>query len=105
MSEAFKERFLYIFLDEAGNLDFSRNGTKYFVLGGITKERPFHAYKELTELKYDQVERGTALEYFHAAILIMAEMGTPGEGTRPTRWRFCGGCRPGALTRRGAIGP
>ena len=60
-------RFLYIFLDEAGNLDFSRNGTKYFVLGGITKERPFHAYKELTEFKYDQVERGTALEYFHAS--------------------------------------
>jgi hypothetical protein len=37
------------------------------VLGGITKERPFHAYKELTEFKYDQVERGTALEYFHAS--------------------------------------
>jgi hypothetical protein len=62
-----KPRFLYIFLDEAGNLDFSRNGSKYFVLGGITKERPFHAYKELTEFKYDQVERGTALEYFHAS--------------------------------------
>lgn len=62
-----KPRFLYIFLDEAGNLDFSRTGTRYFVLGGITKERPFHAYKELTELKYDLVERGMALEYFHAA--------------------------------------
>lgn len=61
------DRFLYLFLDEAGNLDFSRNGTKYFVLGGITKERPFHAYKELTELKYDLVERGMGLEYFHAA--------------------------------------
>ena len=61
------QRFLYIFLDEAGNLDFSKNGSKYFVLGGITKERPFHAYKELTEFKYDQVERGTALEYFHAS--------------------------------------
>jgi hypothetical protein len=60
-------RFLYIFLDEAGNLDFSRNGSKYFVLGGITKERPFQAYKELTEFKYDQMERGTALEYFHAS--------------------------------------
>ena len=60
-------RFLYIFLDEAGNLDVSKHGTKYFVLGGITKERPFHAYKELTEFKYDQVERGTALEYFHAS--------------------------------------
>ena len=48
MPEEPKERFLYIFLDEAGNLDFSPNGTKYFVLGGITKERPFRAYKELT---------------------------------------------------------
>ena len=37
------ERFLYIFLDEAGNLDFSRNGTRYFVLAGVAKERPFHA--------------------------------------------------------------
>jgi len=40
-----------------------------------------------------------------AAILIMDEMGTPGEGTRPTSGRFCGGCRPGALTRRGGTGP
>lgn len=60
-------RYLYIFLDEAGNLDFSKNGSKYFVLGGITKERPFEAYKQLTEFKYDQVEHGTALEYFHAS--------------------------------------
>ena len=60
-------RFLYIFLDEAGNLDFSPNGTRYFVLAGVAKERPFHAYKELTELKYDLVERGMGLEYFHAA--------------------------------------
>ena len=60
-------RFLYIFLDEAGNLDFSRNGTRYFVLAGVVKERPFQAYKELTELKYDLVERGMGLEYFHAA--------------------------------------
>ncbi len=61
------DRFLYIFLDEAGNLDFSPNGSRFFVLGSITKERPFNAYKELTELKYDLVEQGTALEYFHAS--------------------------------------
>ena len=62
-----KPRFLYLFLDEAGNLDFSKDGTRYFVLSGVLKERPFHAYKELTELKYDLVERGLGLEYFHAA--------------------------------------
>ena len=67
MPDKSKQRFLYLFLDEAGNLDFSKHGTKYFVLGGITKERPFHAYKELTELKYDLVERGMGLDYFHAA--------------------------------------
>ena len=33
---------------------------------------------------------------FLAAILIMDEMGQPGEGTWLTRGRFCGGCRPGA---------
>lgn len=60
-------RFLYVFLDEAGNLDFSTQGTKFFLLGAITKERPFQAYKELTELKYDLVELGTNVEYFHAS--------------------------------------
>src|SRR6266568_8719497 len=40
-----------------------------------------------------------------AAILIRDQMGTPGEGTGPTRGRFCGACRPGALTRRGSKGP
>lgn len=60
-------RYLYIFLDEAGNLDFSVKGTKYFQLAALTKERPFNAYKELTELKYDLVEVGTNLEYFHAS--------------------------------------
>lgn len=60
-------RYLYVFLDEAGNLDFSPGGTRYFVLSSLTKERPFHAGKELIELKYDLVEQGTGLEYFHAA--------------------------------------
>ena len=60
-------RFLYLFLDEAGNLDFSPSGTRYFILSSVTKERPFNAYKELTELKYDLVEGGMNIEYFHAA--------------------------------------
>ena len=60
-------RHLYLFLDEAGNLDFSPSGTRYFLLGCISKERPFRAYQELTELKYDLIEQGIDLEYFHAA--------------------------------------
>ena len=61
------DRFLYVFLDEAGNLDFSSNGTRFFVLGALTVERPFKTYSYLIELKYDLVELGTNLEYFHAA--------------------------------------
>jgi hypothetical protein len=60
-------RFLYVFLDEAGNLDFSKNGTRFFALGALTAERPFRTYPHLLDLKYDLVELGTNLEYFHAA--------------------------------------
>jgi len=61
------ERYLYVFLDEAGNFDFSTGGTKYFILSAASKERPFRAYQEMTELKYDLVERGMNIEYFHAS--------------------------------------
>lgn len=62
-----RRRVLYIFLDEGGNLDFSPSGTKHFTLTSLSKERPFEAYKELTELKYDLIELGTEIEYFHAS--------------------------------------
>jgi hypothetical protein len=62
-----RHRYLYIFLDEAGNFDFTKNGTRYLQVGAITKERPFHACKALNELKYDLVEKGLNIEYFHAA--------------------------------------
>ncbi len=65
MSES--KRILYIFLDEGGNLDFSNNGTKYFTLTTLSKERPFEAFKSLCELKYDLIELGVEIEYFHAA--------------------------------------
>jgi len=58
---------LYIFLDEGGNFDFSTKGTKYFTFTSITKERPFHAFKELSDLKYDLMEKGMNIEYFHAS--------------------------------------
>jgi len=65
--QANQGRFVYIFLDEAGNFAFNLSGSKYFIITSITKERPFEAYRELTELKYDLVEIGTAIEYFHAS--------------------------------------
>jgi hypothetical protein len=58
--------YLYLFLDEGGNLDFSPSGTRYFTLTCLAKQRPFEAYKSLCDLKYDLVEQGIALDRFHA---------------------------------------
>lgn len=57
----------YIFLDEAGNLDFSSNGTRFFVLGALVMHRPSGLYADLAQLKYELIERGINIEYFHAA--------------------------------------
>ncbi|MBI1882592.1 MAG: DUF3800 domain-containing protein [Chlamydiae bacterium] len=67
LEEQDKKRILYLFLDEGGNLDFSPTGTKYFTLTALSKERPFEAYKNLNELKYDLIELGTEIAYFHAS--------------------------------------
>ncbi len=61
------KQILYIFLDEGGNLDFSLTGTKYFTLTALSKVRPFEAYRQLNELKYDLVEHGMEIEYFRAS--------------------------------------
>ena len=59
-------KFCYVFLDEGGNLDFSPSGTKYFTLTTITTSRPFALYEPLSNLRYDLIELGLDIEYFHA---------------------------------------
>ena len=60
-------RCSYIFLYEAGNLDFSANGTRYFVLTSISMRRPFPVYEALNDYKHDCLEYGLDMEYFHCA--------------------------------------
>ena len=60
-------RYRYIFLDEGGNFDFSPKGTRYFTLTSVTKARPFQIAPVLDHLKYDLIETGLDLEYFHAS--------------------------------------
>jgi hypothetical protein len=57
---------LYIFLDEGGNFDFSLKGTKYFTLTALTTRRPFLWESDLINTKYDLLEQGLNIEYFHA---------------------------------------
>ena len=61
------ERPTYTFLDESGNFDFSARGTRCFVLTSISISRPFPAYATLDEYRYDCLESGTDLEFFHCA--------------------------------------
>ena len=58
---------VYIFLDEAGNLDFSRNGTQFFVLTSISTRRPFQTHRDLDDYKHDCLESDLDTEYFHCA--------------------------------------
>lgn len=57
---------LYIFVDEAGNLDFTCKGTHYFILTAMSKNRPFLVTEQLINLKYNLWEKDIDFEYFHA---------------------------------------
>lgn len=58
---------LYIYLDEGGNFDFTEKGTPYFTLSAVSTLRPFAYESDLNDLRYDLLEDGLPLEYFHAS--------------------------------------
>ncbi len=57
----------FIFIDEAGNVDFSAKGTKYFVLTGICTLEPLAGRDGLARIKYDLLGSGKNIESFHAS--------------------------------------
>lgn len=60
---------LYIFLDESGNLDFSRNhgATVHYVLAAVSVLLPLTSSQKLQQLKYTMLREGEDIEYFHAS--------------------------------------
>jgi Protein of unknown function (DUF3800) len=58
---------MYLYIDEAGNLDFGEHGTHFFALTGVVMRRPFRHLSALLDAKYDALEAGLDLEYFHAS--------------------------------------
>lgn len=62
------DKVLYVFLDEAGNFDFSTNRTTYFVISSLSMIRPFPYVPQLVDLKYDLWEQHIPIEYFHASV-------------------------------------
>lgn len=57
----------YLFLDEGGNFDFSASGSRYFTMTSVLKFRPFETSNRLAALRYDLIETGLDIEYFHAS--------------------------------------
>jgi hypothetical protein len=54
-------------LDEGGDLNFASTGTKYFTLSSVALQRPFRLLSHLSDLRFDLIEEGHGIEYFHAS--------------------------------------
>ena len=65
---------VYIFVDEAGDMDFSQNGTKHYMFSFLVKQRPFNLHEYISNYRYSLLERNLDplqnnkldIEYFHA---------------------------------------
>ena len=57
----------YYFFDESGNLDFSPNGSRYYLFGILSTRDPAPLDWALTQLRYEMLSEGLELECFHAA--------------------------------------
>ncbi len=65
---------IYIFVDEAGDMDFSSNGSKHYMFNFLVKRRPFNLHEYISNYRYSLLERNLDplnnirldIEYFHA---------------------------------------
>jgi len=65
---------IYIFVDEAGDMDFSKKGSKYYMFNFLIKTRPFNLHEYISNYRYSLLERNLDplndkrlnIESFHA---------------------------------------
>jgi hypothetical protein len=65
---------LYIFVDEAGDMDFSQKGSKHYMFNFLVKRRPFNLHEYISNYRYTLLERNLDpfidkrldIESFHA---------------------------------------
>ena len=57
---------LHVCLDEAGDLNFSRTGTKYYVFAVAWTMDPYPVSRDLARLRFDLLKQGYDLPSFHA---------------------------------------
>ena len=66
---------VYIFVDEAGDMNFSASGSKYYMFNFLIKRRPFNLHEYIANYRYSLLERNLDpltgqrlnIEYFHAS--------------------------------------
>ena len=51
-----RETTVFLYLDEAGNFDFSERGSRYYILTCVAMKRPFEHVAPLSSIKYDLIE-------------------------------------------------
>ncbi len=66
VSENDRKQVAYVFIDEAGDFNFSPTGSRYYHFTAISGTRPFPLDGPLAELRFDLIEQGHDIEYFHA---------------------------------------
>jgi hypothetical protein len=59
--------YLYVFIDESGNRDFSPAGTEYWVVTSLLTTQVGQALVQLCDLKHHIIDLGTDIEKFHAS--------------------------------------
>ena len=59
--------YLYAFIDESGNYDFSPKGTKHWVVTSLLTKSIDQGVLDLYHLKHQLIDLGTDLEKFHAS--------------------------------------
>jgi hypothetical protein len=65
---------VYIFVDEAGDMDFSAKGSQYYMFNFLIKKRPFNLHEYISNYRYSLLERNLDpftgkrldIEAFHA---------------------------------------
>lgn len=65
---------VYIFVDEAGDMDFSAKGSKHYMFNFLVKRRPFNLHERIANYRYSLLERNLDplsgkrldIEAFHA---------------------------------------
>lgn len=65
---------IYIFVDEAGDMNFSAKGSKYYMFNFLIKQRPFNLHEYISNYRYSLLERNLDpfggkrldIEAFHA---------------------------------------